>query len=183
MNQMRVKSSIKEVRGPITAPRTEPTMTPAWWEWNDDDSTLIADEDMMEDEGNEGNGESVVGLVGVEVRKDGEVEYMRIQCRTTHSRVPEVVGFEVTGHRCFHYRNRKVEQSIFESDAKRFAISCKAFKRGEELDAHGGLNENRHDIISYWGIKESEVSIVPSQRDERFNGAVEHWWSAARLPT
>jgi hypothetical protein len=63
MNQMRPKRSIRE---PTTAPRTEPTMTPARWEW-DDDSPLIADEDVVEDEGDEGNGERVVGVVAGEV--------------------------------------------------------------------------------------------------------------------
>jgi hypothetical protein len=63
MNQMRAKSNIRE---PTTAPRTEPTMTPARWEW-DADSPLIADEDVMEDEGDEGSGERVVGVVAGEV--------------------------------------------------------------------------------------------------------------------
>jgi hypothetical protein len=51
MNQMRAKSNAKScIREPITAPRTEPTRTPAQWEWDDDDgdSPLFADEDMME---------------------------------------------------------------------------------------------------------------------------------------
>ena len=56
---MRARSSTRE---PTTAPRTEPTMAPARCEWDDDESPLIADEDMMEDEGDEGNGESVVGV-------------------------------------------------------------------------------------------------------------------------
>jgi hypothetical protein len=59
MNQMRAKSSRSE---PITDPRTEPTMTPAWWAC-DDDSPLIADEDKMECETDEGNEEGVVGEV------------------------------------------------------------------------------------------------------------------------
>jgi hypothetical protein len=63
MNQMRAKRSIRE---PTTAPRTEPTMTPARWEW-DDDSPLIADEVMIEDEGDEGSEERVVGVVAGEV--------------------------------------------------------------------------------------------------------------------
>jgi hypothetical protein len=42
-------------------------MTLARWEWDDDDSSLVADEDMMGDEGDEGNGESVVGEVAGEV--------------------------------------------------------------------------------------------------------------------
>jgi hypothetical protein len=69
MNQMRAKRSIRE---PTTAPRTEPTMTPARWEW-DDDSPLTADEVKMEDEGDEGNGERVVGVVAEVVRvEDGD---------------------------------------------------------------------------------------------------------------
>jgi hypothetical protein len=75
MNQMREKSSIRE---PTTAPMTEPTMTPARGNWGDDDydSPLIADEDMMEDEGDEGNSEIVVGVfVGEVVRvEDGDDE-------------------------------------------------------------------------------------------------------------
>ena len=162
MNQMRVKSSIKEVRGPTTALRTEPTMAPAWWEWNDDDSTLIADEDMMGDEGDEGDGESVVCLVaGVEVRKDGEMEYTVCTYSVIQEFLTGRTNCERSGHRspvgqhschfgigCFHYRNRRV---YLNSDAKRFAISCKGFKR-RRLDAHGGLNEI-DDIILYWGIK------------------------------
>jgi hypothetical protein len=68
MDQMRSKSSIRE---PTTALRTEPTMTPARWEWDDDDSPLIVDEDMMDDEGDERNGESVVGVVAGEVVRVG----------------------------------------------------------------------------------------------------------------
>jgi hypothetical protein len=51
-------------------------MTPARWEWDDDDSPLIADEDMMEDEGDERNGKSVVGVVAGEVVRveDGDDE-------------------------------------------------------------------------------------------------------------
>jgi hypothetical protein len=64
MNQMRAKSIIRELS---SAPRTEPTMTPAWWGWDDDDSLLIVGENMMEDEGDGGNGESVVGVVAGEV--------------------------------------------------------------------------------------------------------------------
>ena len=41
-------------------------MTPARWEC-DADSPLIADEDVMEDEGDEGSGERVVGVVAGEV--------------------------------------------------------------------------------------------------------------------
>ena len=117
-------------------------MAPAWWEWNDDDSKLIADENMMENEGDEGDGESVVGLVaGVEVRKDGEVEYMRIQC---HSRVPEMdertaSGPPVTSQHSCHFGTGvfttvigKWSRAYLNSDAKRFAISCKCFKRGED---------------------------------------------------
>jgi hypothetical protein len=63
MNQMRAKRSIRD---PTTAPRIEPTMTPARWEW-DDDSPLIADEVVMEDEGDEGGGERVVDVVAGEV--------------------------------------------------------------------------------------------------------------------
>jgi hypothetical protein len=75
MNQMRAKRSIRE---PTTAPRTEPTMIPARWEW-DDDSPLMTDEVVMEDEGDEGNGERVVGVVACEVVRvedgdDDEVE-------------------------------------------------------------------------------------------------------------
>jgi hypothetical protein len=68
------------IREPTTVPRTEPTMTPAPWEWDDDDSLLIVDEDMMEDKADEGNGESVVGVVVGEIMRveddddDDEVE-------------------------------------------------------------------------------------------------------------
>jgi hypothetical protein len=64
MNQIRAKSKIRE---PTTAPRTEPTMTPARWEWDEFDSPVIADEDVIEDEGDEGTGESVAGVVAGEV--------------------------------------------------------------------------------------------------------------------
>jgi hypothetical protein len=65
MHQMRKKSSSSE---PTTDPRTEPTMTPAWLEW--DDSPWIADEDKMVDETDEGDEEGVVGEVaGGEVVK------------------------------------------------------------------------------------------------------------------
>jgi hypothetical protein len=64
MNQMRAKSSNRE---PTTAPRTEPAMTPARWEWDDDDSPLIGEVDLIEDEGDEGNEERVVGAVAGEV--------------------------------------------------------------------------------------------------------------------
>src|SRR6266576_2876750 len=49
MNQMKARSSI---RYPTTVPRTGPTVTPARWEWDNDDLPLIADKDMMGDEGN-----------------------------------------------------------------------------------------------------------------------------------
>jgi len=42
-------------------------MTAARWEWDDDDSPLIADGVKMEDEGDEGNGGSVVGVVAGKV--------------------------------------------------------------------------------------------------------------------
>jgi hypothetical protein len=78
MIQMRAKSSIRE---PITAPRTEPTMTPAQLEWDDDDdSPLIAVEDMMEHEEHEGNGKGILGEVvrvedgGDDDDEDDEVE-------------------------------------------------------------------------------------------------------------
>jgi hypothetical protein len=65
MNQMRAKSSSSE---PITDPRTEPTITPARWAL--DDSPLMADEDRIEDETDEGDREGVVGeVVGREVVK------------------------------------------------------------------------------------------------------------------
>jgi hypothetical protein len=71
-------SNVREVREPSTAPGTEPTiLASARWERDDDDSPLIADEDIMEGEGDEGNGKSVVGMVVGEVMrvKDGnEVE-------------------------------------------------------------------------------------------------------------
>jgi hypothetical protein len=102
MNQMRAKSSIRE---PTTAPRTEPTMTPARWESDDDDSPLIAVEDMMEDEGDEGNGERVVGVVAgkvvrvedgdddeVEGSADAEVGVAMVEKVRTD---PELVGREV----------------------------------------------------------------------------------------
>jgi hypothetical protein len=69
MNQMRRKRSIKE---PTTAPRTEPTMTPARLEWDDDDKPWVADEDITEDEG---DGERVAGeVVEIEDGDDDEVE-------------------------------------------------------------------------------------------------------------
>jgi hypothetical protein len=54
-------------------------MTPARWEWDDDDSPLITDENSMEDRADEGNGERVVGVVAGKVVKledgdDDEVE-------------------------------------------------------------------------------------------------------------
>jgi hypothetical protein len=42
-------------------------MIPARWEWEDDDSPLIDEEVMMEDEGDEGGEERVVGAVAGEV--------------------------------------------------------------------------------------------------------------------
>lgn len=62
MNQMRAKSSSSE---PTTDPRTEPTMTPAWWAW--DDSPLIADGDKTECETDEGDGGVVGEVEGGEV--------------------------------------------------------------------------------------------------------------------
>lgn len=66
---------IREVKEPSTAPRKEPTiLASARWERDDDDSPLIADEDFMEDGGDEGNGKSVVGMVVGEVMRveDGD---------------------------------------------------------------------------------------------------------------
>jgi len=42
-------------------------MTAARWGWDDNYSPLIVDEVMMEDEGDEGNGGSVVGVVAGKV--------------------------------------------------------------------------------------------------------------------
>ena len=47
-------------------------MTPARWEWVDD-SALIADGVMVEDEEDEGSGERVVGVVVVRI-EDGDVK-------------------------------------------------------------------------------------------------------------
>jgi hypothetical protein len=61
------------------APRTEPTIASTAGVDDDDGSPWIADEDMMEDEGDEWNGESVVGVVMSEIVRiedgdDGDVE-------------------------------------------------------------------------------------------------------------
>jgi hypothetical protein len=73
-----VVSPFCNIREPTTVPRTGPTKTPAPWECDDDDSLLIVDEDMMEDKADEGNGESVVGVVVGEIVRvdddDDEVE-------------------------------------------------------------------------------------------------------------
>jgi hypothetical protein len=81
MNQTKEKSSFGE---PTTGPRSVSAMTPARWQWDDGDSPLIADEDMMKDERDEGNGESVVGVVvGKVVRVEDGDDDSQGRCRNS----------------------------------------------------------------------------------------------------